>query len=415
MAGFVHLNIPTTNGPRLWASLMEMAEIGATPAGGCNRQALTAEDAQGRALFTRWCEAAGCEVRSDAIGNLFARRPGRDTAAPAILVGSHLDTQPTGGKYDGVYGVLAGLEVIRTLNDLDLTTRSPVDVAVWTNEEGVRFAPAMMGSGVWAGEFDLEETYGKTDKGGVSVRDALLTARALGQEPAVPFPVKGAIEVHIEQGPILEAEEKQIGIVTGVQGIRWYDLQLTGDACHAGPTPMNVRRDPIRVLAEFLGRAYDIAEETAPSGRITFGDLTVLPGSRNTVPQSASVSIDMRHPEQAVLDAMDGRLRALVNEIDSVEVPLDLTEIWHSPAVEFDQRCIDAVRLSAGKLGCASMEMVSGAGHDSVYVSRVAPTAMIFIPCKDGLSHNEAESVTEWDVTVGCDALLGAVLALDAG
>jgi len=392
---------------------MEMAAIGATPAGGCNRQTLTPEDAEGRALFGRWCEAAGCEVRTDAIGNLFARRPGTDSEAPAILIGSHLDTQPTGGRFDGVYGVLAGLEVVRTLNDLSLDTRSPVDIAVWTNEEGVRFAPAMMGSGVWAGEFDLEETYRITDRTGVEVRDALLAAGALGEQAAEPFPVKGALEIHIEQGPILEAREKQIGVVTGVQGIRWYDLTFTGDACHAGPTPMESRRDPVRILGPFLSRAYAIAEQNGPWGRITFGDLNIGPGSRNTVPETLTISIDIRHPDQAILDGMDAELRSLVQELNSAAVPMTLSEIWHSPAVSFHPDCIDAVRASAANLSCDAMEIVSGAGHDSVYVSRVAPTAMIFIPCKDGLSHNEAESAKEEDVKVGCDVLLGAVLALD--
>ncbi|MEJ2090338.1 MAG: hydantoinase/carbamoylase family amidase, partial [Gammaproteobacteria bacterium] len=281
---------------------------------------------------------------------------------------------PTGGKFDGVYGVLAGLEVVRTLNDLDLATRSPIDVAMWTNEEGVRFAPAMMGSGVWAGEFDLAETYRITDKDGIAVSQALAAADALGAAAAEPFPIKGALEIHIEQGPILETEATQIGIVTGVQGIRWYDLVFAGDACHAGPTPMAARRDPVRIFGAFVARAYEIAEATAPWGRITFGDLAVSPGSRNTVPAQLTVTIDIRHPEQATLDAMDQRLRALVGELDSESVRLDLTEIWHSPCVAFDAACIEAVRQAAANLSLSAMDIVSGAGHDSVYVSRVAPT-----------------------------------------
>jgi N-carbamoyl-L-amino-acid hydrolase len=408
------MNVPRCNSERLWQTLMDMARIGATPAGGCNRQTLTEEDRQGRELFVEWCEAAGCEVRTDAIGNLFARRPGTDPDAPSILVGSHLDTQPTGGKYDGVYGVLAGLEVVRSLNDLGVATRSPVDVAVWTNEEGVRFAPAMMGSGVWAGEFDLAATHAIEDRNGVSVADALKNIGALGDEPAAPFPVKGALEIHIEQGPILEAEGRQIGVVTGVQGIRWYDLTFTGDACHAGPTPMEARRDPMAALRDFLSRAYDIALDNAPWGRITFGDLTVSPGSRNTVPESVRLAIDIRHPEQATLDAMDARLRELAAQLNDGRISTELADVWHSPAVDFDPACIDAVRSTADRLERPAMDMVSGAGHDSVYVSRVAPTAMIFIPCKDGLSHNEAESATREDVGAGCDVLLGAVLELDA-
>jgi N-carbamoyl-L-amino-acid hydrolase len=393
---------------------MEMAQIGATPAGGCNRQALTAEDGEGRRLFQRWCIEAGCEIRSDAIGNLFARRPGTDPDAPAILIGSHLDTQPTGGKFDGVYGVLAGLEVVRTLNELTLTTTAPIDVVAWTNEEGARFPPAMMGSGVWAGEFDLEEIYRTTDKAGVTIHDALVSIDALGAEKAAPVPVKGAFEIHIEQGPILEAEKHDIGIVTGVQGIRWYDLTLTGTAYHAGPTPMEARRDPFMVLGGFLQRAYQLAADAAPWGRITFGDMRVEPGSRNTVPERVTVTVDIRHPDQATLDDMDARLRDLVGTLDADRAEVVLDEIWHSPAVTFHERCINAVRAAVEPLDVRAMEMVSGAGHDSVYVSRVAPTSMIFIPCRDGLSHNEAEYAAPGDIAMGCDVLLGAVLALDA-
>jgi len=393
-----------------------MAEIGTTPGGGCNRQALTEADGEARALFRRWCKAAGYPVRVDAIGNSFARRPGSDDAAPPILIGSHLDTQPRGGRFDGAYGVLAGLEVLRSLDDLGITTRSPIELVSWTNEEGARFAPAMMGSGVWAGEFDLEATYAVTDREGVTVRQALESIGQLGETPAEPFPVKGALEIHIEQGPVLETEARQIGVVTGVQGIRWYDLVLSGSACHAGPTPMEDRRDPVRPLGALLDAAYALAEDTAPWGRVTFGDLRAEPGSRNTVPERLTVTLDLRHPDQAALDSMHERLRALIAQHDSSRVAVTLTEVWSSPAVVFDPGCIEAVHRSVERLGYyASMEIVSGAGHDSVYVSRVAPASMIFIPCRGGLSHNEAEYASPEDVAAGGNVLLRAVLELDRG
>ena len=399
------------NGDRLWASLMRMAEIGATAAGGSNRQALTEEDAAGRGLFTGWAEAAGCQVSTDAMGNLFARRPGTDDNAAAILIGSHLDTQPTGGRFDGVYGVLAGLEVIRTLNDLDLSTRAPIVVASWTNEEGARFAPAMMGSAVWAGVMAIEDVHRAAVRDGVTVLEALQAIDALGDE--APFPVAGAFELHIEQGPILEAAGDTIGVVTGVQGIRWYDLSLTGVPVHAGPTPMEVRRDPVPVLAELLPEIYQLAAKTAPWGRVTVSEFSSTPASRNTVPERVQVSIDIRHPEQPVLDDMDARLRELVSGANSERVGVQLDEIWHSPAVQFDARCIEAVRTGARASGVPWRDMVSGAGHDSVYVARVAPTGMIFIPCRDGLSHNEAEYAEAGHITAGCDVLLQAVLAFD--
>ncbi len=408
-------NERSIDGARLWASLMEMAQIGATPAGGCNRQALTSEDQQGRKLFSSWVEAAGCSVHTDAIGNLFATRPGSDPGALPILIGSHLDTQPTGGKFDGVYGVLAGLEVVRSLNDLGVETRSPLIIASWTNEEGARFAPAMMGSGVWAGEFDLADTYQTTDKSGQTVREALEAIGALGDQPAAAFPLKGAIELHIEQGPILEYTSNSIGIVTGVQGIRWYDLTLTGKPCHAGPTPMEGRQDPVQLLPQILPEVFRLASDNAPWGRATIGDLITEPGSRNTVPEEIRVSVDIRHPDQSVLDAMHEQLEEIVRSADSESVQVSLDEIWHSPAIRFDDAVIEAVRSGAAATGLPAMEMVSGAGHDSVYVSRVAPTGMIFIPCRDGLSHNEAEYAAPEDITSGCNVLLNAVLALDAG
>jgi N-carbamoyl-L-amino-acid hydrolase len=293
-------------------------------------------------------------------------------------------------------------------------TRSPLELVNWTNEEGARFAPAMMGSGVWGGEFDLEETYAATDREGVTVRQGLESLGEIGAAPARSFPIRAALEIHIEQGRVLEAAGRQIGVVTGVQGIRWYDLVISGSACHAGTTPMEERRDPVRLLAALLDAVYALAEDAAPWSRVTFGELRADPGSRNTVPERLTVTIDLRHPEQSQLDAMHARLRAIVADQDSSRASVALNEVWHSPPVVFDAGCVAAVRRSAERLGYPALDIVSGAGHDSVYVSRVAPTAMIFIPCRDGLSHNEVEYASPEDVAAGGDVLLGAVLELDA-
>ena len=401
------------NGQRLWDSLMEMAQIGATDRGGCNRQALTDEDKQGRDLFTNWCRAAGCAVGVDEMGNIFARRPGRNADAPPVMTGSHLDTQPTGGKFDGVYGVLSGLEVLRTLEDASIETEVPLEVVVWTNEEGARFAPAMVGSGVWAGEMQRDDVYAIEDKAGKRFREELERIGYLGDLPAKPRPIRAAFEAHIEQGPILDAEALQIGILTGVQGARWYDLTIEGQPVHAGPTPMEVRRDPFMGVLSILNYCYELAAQCAPWGRATFGDIKAEPGSRNTVPERLVVNIDLRHPDPAVLDEMDRLFRDFVDETCEVKGLLGrVEEIWHMPVTEFDPDCVDAIRSATAELGYSSMEMVSGAGHDALYVAKVAPTSMIFVPCKDGVSHNEAEDAKLEDLEAGCNVLLHAMLKM---
>ncbi len=390
---------------------MDMAQIGATNKGGCNRQALTDEDKAGRDLFVSWCEAAGCKVRVDQMGNVFAHRHGRDDDLPPVLTGSHLDTQPTGGKFDGVYGVLAGLEVIRTLNDAGVETDMPIEVVAWTNEEGARFSPAMIGSGVWCGAFSLDYGLSRQDKAGHTIGAELERIGYAGGEPCSHFPATAAFEVHIEQGPILEKENLTIGVLTGVQGINWYDIVLTGQPCHAGPTPMTDRKDPFRALHQILDDLYRLTDLHAPWGRATFGDMRVQPGSRNTVPESVVLAVDLRHPQQSVLDEMDASLRKIVEKSAAAAgVESTVLDEWQSPAVAFDPGCINAVRESVTRLGYPHMEMVSGAGHDSVYVSRVVPTSMIFVPCAGGLSHNEAESATPDDLAAGCNVLLHAIL-----
>ena len=401
----------TVNEQRLWSRLMAMAEIGPGSAGGCNRQALTDEDKLGRDLFVQWCTDAGCSIDVDSMGNVFAVRAGEDNDLPAVMAGSHLDTQPTGGKFDGVYGVLAGLEVIESYNDNDIQTVHPLVVAAWTNEEGARFSPAMIGSGVFAGVFDVKEALAITDKEGCSIGAELARINYDGSEHCGDREFHAAFEVHIEQGPILEKEGKQIGIVNGVQGMRWYDVTLEGEPVHAGPTPMDMRVDPMKALPGIVNRLYSMVDSHGPLSRVTFGDISANPGARNTVPEVVTLAVDLRHPDQAVLDIMDAGLRDIVEqEIEKSGLKGRVRDEWNSPAVVFDKTCVEAVGESVSERGYSSLDMVSGAGHDSVYISRIAPTAMIFIPCEGGISHNEAENINSEDAAAGANVLLGAML-----
>ncbi len=404
---------PRVSGTRLWSRLMEMAEIGATPHGGCNRQALTDGDLQGRKLFGGWATAAGCTVRVDAIGNLFIRRPGRDDSLPVVMTGSHLDTQPTGGKFDGIYGVLAGLEIIESLNDRKIETRHPIEVAVWCNEEGCRFPAAMMGSAVWSGRMPLANAYALTDRSGRSVRQEL---ERLGVDLSPPIsrqPVKAAFEVHIEQGPVLEQRSKAIGVVTGVQHMSRHEVIVIGQEAHAGPTPMDMRKDPIRVLAEVLPAMYATAARHGKDARLTVGIIETSPGSPNTVPGQLRFTVDLRHPDGA-------QYRSLRTEIDEVvraalerqALEGSIRCVWEAPGVVFDPACIAAVKSAAAALDCDAMEIVSGAGHDSCNTASVVPTSMIFVPCAGGLSHNEAESAAPADLETGANVLMHAMLSL---
>jgi len=404
------------NGERLWQSLMAMAEIGATAKGGVNRQTLTDEDRQGRDLFRRWCEEAGIEVTVDRMGNMFARRKGRDESRPPVLLGSHLDSQPTGGKYDGALGVLAALEVIRTLNERGIETEAPLEVVNWTNEEGVRFPPAMIASGVFAGVFDLDYGLSRRDHAGKTIGEELLRIGYAGDRPVGGREIGALFELHIEQGPILEQEGKRVGSVTGGQGARWYDGEVVGAETHAGPAPMESRRDALMHAARLLERIYRVALDRPPFGRATVGEFRAHPGSRNTVPGRVTFTIDIRHPDGDTLNAMHADLEAAFAEAHaSTTLEHKLECIWHAPPVAFDPGCIDAVRRAAATLGIPAMEMVSGAGHDAVYIARVAPTAMIFVPCKDGVSHNEAEEASPEACEDGANVLLHAVLARAGG
>lgn len=404
---------PRISGTRLWARLMAMAEIGATPQGGCNRQALTDGDLEGRQLFARWAQAAGCAVRIDAIGNLFARRPGRDDALPVVMTGSHLDTQPTGGKFDGIFGVLAGLEVIESLNDRSIGTKHPIEVAVWCNEEGCRFPAAMMGSAVWSGRMPLASALALTDRAGRSVGQELERFGVDVARPLARQPVKAAFEVHIEQGPVLEQRSKIIGVVTGVQHMSRHEVLVSGQEAHAGPTPMDMRKDPIRVLAETLPAMYASTARHGPDARFTVGIIETEPGSPNTVPGRLRFTVDLRHPDGAQYRALRQEIDAIVRAaLERQGLQGSFRCVWEAPGVVFDPECIGAVRRAAAALGCDAMDIVSGAGHDSCNLAAVVPTSMIFVPCAGGLSHNEAESATPADLTTGADVLLRAMLSL---
>ncbi len=399
------------DGKRLWDSLMEMAKIGATEKGGVCRLALTDLDKQGRDLFVRWCEESGCSVTVDGIGNIFARRPGRNDALPPIVTGSHLDSQPTGGKFDGVYGVLAGLEVVRTLNEAGYETEAPIEVAVWTNEEGSRFPPATFGSGAFVGEFDLEKCLNTTDPDGTTVREELERIGYHGAEPVGRHPIGAYFEAHIEQGPILEAEGKTIGVVTGGQGQRWYEVTVTGQEAHAGPTPMARRRNALVGAARIVGLVDRIGFDFQPDACATVGMLVNRPNSRNVIPGQVFLTIDVRHPEAERLAAMDATLRKEIAEIaEAAGLELEIEEIWTLPPTPFDPACVEAVERGAEAAGYSHRRMVSGAGHDAVYVAKVAPTGMIFVPCEDGISHNEIENASLEDLEAGCNVLLAAVL-----
>ena len=390
-----------------------MAKIGALPGGGCGRLALTDDDRRGRDLFASWCEQAGCAVTVDDMGNMFARRPGRNPALPPVAAGSHLDTQPHGGKFDGVFGVLAALEAVRTLNDAGVETDAPIEVINWTNEEGSRFAPGMIASGVFAGLFDRDFAYGIRSPEGETLGDELARIGYRGTECCGEHPLGALFEAHIEQGPVLEAEGVQIGVVSGAQGQRWYDVEVCGRDSHAGTTPMPARKDALAAAARMAARVEDIALGKAPDAVGTVGRFDVSPNSRNTIPGEVRFSVDMRHPDAGVLAAMDAEIRdsfTAIAERGGVEVTI--VQIWEKPPIEFDARCVEAVREAAAGLGYAHQDIVSGAGHDACQVCTVVPTGMIFVPCEDGISHNEIESATLEDLEMGCNVLLHAMLAM---
>lgn len=399
------------NGQRLWASLMAMAEIGATARGGNCRLALSDEDRAGRELFAHWCTEAGMSLSVDPIGNLFARRPGSDPDAAPVMMGSHLDTQPEGGRFDGVYGVLAGLEVVRTLNDLGIQTRKPLEVAVWTNEEGARFTPAMFGSAVFTGVMALDAALVVRDVDGISVAQALQRTGYAGSRP-LGAAVDAYFEAHIEQGPILEDNAKSIGVVSGGQAICWLDVQVEGLAAHAGTTPMPLRKDALYGAAQMILAVEQLAADFAPQGLTTVGELSIAKSSRNTIPGLLSFTVDLRHHQDRQIAAMEQQVEERLQAIAGQRgLKVSISRHWVSPATPFDAECVAAVQQAVDGLGYPQQSIVSGAGHDAILLARYCPTAMVFIPCVGGLSHNEAEDVLPEDVRQGADVLLNAVLA----
>ncbi|MEQ9019309.1 MAG: Zn-dependent hydrolase [Nitratireductor sp.] len=399
------------NADRLWESLMEMAKIGPGVAGGNNRQTLTDEDSEGRRLFQSWCEAAGLEMGVDEMGTMFARREGTDPDALPVYVGSHLDTQPTGGKYDGVLGVLGGLELIRTLNDLGIKTRHPIVVTNWTNEEGTRFAPAMLASGVFAGEHALDWAYAREDAKGKTFGEELERIGWKGEEKVGARKMHAFFELHIEQGPILEAEGKDIGVVTHGQGLWWLQVTLTGKDSHTGSTPMPMRRNAGLGMARISELGHEIAMSHQPAAVGAVGHCDVYPNSRNVIPGKVVFTIDFRSPDQETLDAMKARLEAEAPKIaEELGLGIEIEPVGHFDPVTFDEGCVTAVREAAERLGYSHRDIVSGAGHDACWVNRVAPTAMVMCPCVDGLSHNEAEEISKDWAAAGADVLFHAVV-----
>jgi N-carbamoyl-L-amino-acid hydrolase len=403
-----------TDAERLWAVLMETAAIGGTPKGGICRLTLSDLDRQVRDWFRTATEALGCTVTTDDMGVMFARREGQRQDIPPIAIGSHLDTQPTGGKFDGALGVLAALEALRTLHEAGYETFAPIEVVNWTNEEGARFAPPLLSSGVFAGVFQPEWALGRTDSDGVTFGEALKTIGYRGAQRCGDHPLSAFFELHIEQGPILEAEGIDIGVVTGVQGVRWFEVTITGQDAHTGATPMNLRRDALLGAARLIDRIEAIARPAGQNGAATVGSMRIVPNSPNVVPGKVFLTVDLRHPQMQPLQRMEEALLVAVREAcEPLKLEANAIKIWDQPPVVFDPDCVSAVRRGAEISGYTVRDIVSGASHDASYVSRVAPTAMIFVPCRGGISHNEAEYTSKEQCAAGAQTLLQAVLDYD--
>jgi N-carbamoyl-L-amino-acid hydrolase len=397
------------NADRLWASLMELARIGATPKGGVRRLTLTDVDRQGRDQFVRWCTEAGLAIEVDRIGNIFARRPGADAALPPVAMGSHLDSQPSGGKFDGAYGVMAGLEVMRTLNDAGIRTRAPLEVVSWTNEEGSRFVPTLMGSGVYAGVFPVERIFESQDIDGITVGEALQQIGYAGK--AAPHALGAYFEAHIEQGPVLEETKTTIGVVLGALGQRWFDVAITGQDAHAGPTPMETRKDALVAASRLVLEVNRIATTFPDYARGTVGFMQVKPNSRNVVPGEARMTVDFRNAKDKTLSAMCDELDVSISRVErELRVKIEKKQVVYFPPSEFAPDLVDSVRAGSKALGYSHRDIVSGAAHDAVYMARIAPTAMVFVPCEGGISHNELEGARAEDLAAGCNVLLQAVL-----
>ncbi len=398
---------------RLWDTIHETAKFGATPKGGVRRLTLGPEDKQVRDWFRNACEASGLEVRVDALGSMFGLRKGRDMTKPPVGLGSHLDTQPTGGKFDGVLGTLAALEVVRTLNDAGIETETPLCIVNWTNEEGSRFAPATMASAAYAGDYTTDDILGRKDLAGTSVGEALDSIGYRGADAVGTQKFSAFVELHIEQGPVLEAENKTIGVVDRGQGITWYDGHITGFESHAGTTPMPLRRDALAALSEIVLAVERIANAHGPNAVGTVGEAVIAAPSRNVIPGEITFTMDIRSPNSETLDAIDRDLRSAAAEIATRrKVDISIEAIWRKPPTVFDARLVDAVETAARTLGYSHRRITSGAGHDACNLANVVPAAMIFVPCKDGVSHNELEDATQADCAAGANSLLHTVLSL---
>jgi beta-ureidopropionase / N-carbamoyl-L-amino-acid hydrolase len=406
----------TIDESRFWETLHALAKIGATPAGGVKRLAFSAVDKAGRDQFASWCRMAGMSLSTDAIGNLFALRPGRNTDAPVLMIGSHIDSQPTGGRYDGAYGVMAGLEVVRALNDTKSETEHGIELVAWANEEGARFAPALMGSTLFTGGMDIQTALSTRDVDGRTVAEEMAAHGILDGLDTRPGTrkIKAYLEIHIEQGPVLEDLGNSLGIVSGIQAIRWYDIVVEGQEAHAGPTPMPLRRDALMAASEIALAVEQIALEHSPHGRGTVGTFVPYPASRNVIPGRLEMTADFRHPEEAVVDAMEAALRKVAADIAARrKLTLDVKQFWRAPAIPFDAEVAAVLRKHAiARAGCDPVELFSGAGHDAQRIALVAPAAMLFIPCADGISHNEAEAIEQTDAMLGCSVLLDTVAEL---
>ena len=399
------------NGNRLWETIMEMAKIGPGIAGGNNRQTLTDEDAKGRALFQKWCDEANLSMGIDKMGTMFARREGTDPDALPVYVGSHLDTQPTGGKYDGILGVLGGLELIRSLDDMNIKTKHPIVLVNWTNEEGTRFAPPMMASGVFAGVHTLDWAYAKEDSDGKKFGDELKRIGWIGDEEVGSRKMKAFFELHIEQGPILESEGKDIGVVSRGQGLNWLQVTLTGRESHTGSTPMPMRRNAGLGMAKITSLVHEIAMSHQPDAVGAVGHCDVYPNSRNIIPGKVVFTIDFRSPSFDTQDDMERRLHEGAKEIcNNLDLELEIEKVGHFDPVTFDEGCVSTIRRAAERLGYSHRDIISGAGHDACWINKVAPTAMVMCPCVDGLSHNEAEDISQDWAVAGSNVLFHAVL-----
>ncbi|MBD9716903.1 Zn-dependent hydrolase [Raoultella sp. RLT01] len=398
------------NAERLWSTLNEMARIGATPAGGVTRLTLSDEDRQARDLLRQWAQEAGFPCAVDSMGNMFIRRAGKNPQLAPVLTGSHVDSQPLGGRYDGIYGVLAGLEALRTLNERGIETEHDIVLVNWTNEEGARFAPAMLASGVWAGQFSEAFALARKDRDGISVGAALEAIGYRGERPTAAFPVHACYEVHIEQGPILEEEDVDIGLVHAAMGQRWFNVTLEGFSAHAGTTPMGSRRDALTAFAELALAVEQIGIAHNPDGRATIGMAQVIPGSRNVVPGRVECSVEFRHPQSSALEAMEQALRHAADTLARRGVQAQIERIFDYAPIAFNAQCLARSEQAVQMLGYSARRMVSGAGHDTCYISKVAPASMIFIPCEKGISHNEAENILPTWAEKGANVLLHSVL-----